>query len=183
MDTLYKLTSDDDEAAFEVALQDEILKAGDPVGKRYYLRKANTPEILTFVNELYEFNQAHRNAGGGLLLEYMLYVEVPADVAEITARDILFTGVKSSMAQRLNQLSHFKHAELIWRLPTFYEMAEPTMLTPAEIAVKTGTSESSWRNRAAAGKIPGAFKKGKQWLIPYEYSRAQKVLADIVNDL
>lgn len=39
-------------------------------------------------------------------------------------------------------------------------------LTPAEAAAITGTSASGWRNRAAAGKLPGAFKKGKQWLIP-----------------
>lgn len=39
-------------------------------------------------------------------------------------------------------------------------------VTPGEAAVLTGTAESGWRNRAAAGKIPGAVKKGKQWLIP-----------------
>lgn len=39
-------------------------------------------------------------------------------------------------------------------------------LTPAEAALISGTAESGWRNRAAQGKIPGATKKGKQWLIP-----------------
>ncbi len=39
-------------------------------------------------------------------------------------------------------------------------------LTPAEIAAATGTAESTWRNKAAAGEVPGAVKKGKQWLIP-----------------
>lgn len=39
-------------------------------------------------------------------------------------------------------------------------------VTPGEAAVLTGTAESGWRNRASAGKIPGAVKKGKQWLIP-----------------
>jgi len=43
---------------------------------------------------------------------------------------------------------------------------EDTVLTPAEAAKQTGTSESYWRNHAAAGNIPGAQKKGKQWLIP-----------------
>lgn len=40
------------------------------------------------------------------------------------------------------------------------------MVTPAEAAERTGMSESHWRNTAAAGGIPGAEKRGKQWLIP-----------------
>lgn len=44
--------------------------------------------------------------------------------------------------------------------------APDEMLTPAEIAEATGTAESSWRNKAAAHQIPGATKKGKQWLLP-----------------
>jgi hypothetical protein len=43
------------------------------------------------------------------------------------------------------------------------------VMTPVEIAQATGTAESTWRNKAAAGEIPGAVKKGKQWLIPREY--------------
>lgn len=39
-------------------------------------------------------------------------------------------------------------------------------LTCAEAAALSGTSESGWRNRCAAGLVPGATKKGKQWLIP-----------------
>lgn len=39
-------------------------------------------------------------------------------------------------------------------------------LTPQEVAAATGTSDSQWRNKAAAGEIPGAIKKGKQWLLP-----------------
>lgn len=41
-----------------------------------------------------------------------------------------------------------------------------SLLTPAEAAAFFGGAESSWRNRAASGEIPGVFKKGKQWLIP-----------------
>lgn len=40
------------------------------------------------------------------------------------------------------------------------------VLTPAEVAELTSTAESGWRNKCAAGAFPGAFKKGKQWLIP-----------------
>ena len=47
------------------------------------------------------------------------------------------------------------------------KIVELDMLTPAEIASKTGTCESTWRNMAASGRIRG-IKKGKQWLIPRE---------------
>ena len=39
--------------------------------------------------------------------------------------------------------------------------------TANEAAVFTGTSESSWLNRAAVGQIHGAVKRGKTWLIPW----------------
>jgi len=48
-------------------------------------------------------------------------------------------------------------------------------LSPAEVAQITGTAESTWRNRAAAGKIPDAVKVGKQWLLPRAVLRAQGV--------
>lgn len=48
---------------------------------------------------------------------------------------------------------------------------EDTMLTPVEAAEASGMSESHWRNQAAAGSIPGAQKKGKQWLIPRSWIR------------
>jgi hypothetical protein len=38
--------------------------------------------------------------------------------------------------------------------------------TPDELAKHTPIAASTWRNRAAAGQIPGAIKKGKTWLIP-----------------
>lgn len=39
-------------------------------------------------------------------------------------------------------------------------------MTPVEVAAETGTEESVWRKRAARGDVPGAVKKGKQWLLP-----------------
>lgn len=48
-------------------------------------------------------------------------------------------------------------------------------LTPAEVAAATDTAESGWRNKAAAGEIPGAVKKGKQWLLLRSVLRAQGV--------
>jgi hypothetical protein len=46
------------------------------------------------------------------------------------------------------------------------EWLDENYLTPDEIAERTGDAASGWRNKAAAGKIAGAIKKGKQWLIP-----------------
>jgi len=39
-------------------------------------------------------------------------------------------------------------------------------LTPVQVAEMTHTTESGWRNKCAAGAIPGAIKRGKQWLLP-----------------
>lgn len=54
---------------------------------------------------------------------------------------------------------------ILWLLMA-YSSAPDEWMTPAEAAAATGTAESGWRNKAAAGNIPGAFKKGKQWLLP-----------------
>ena len=56
-----------------------------------------------------------------------------------------------------------------------YAVAPDEFVTPAEVAEATGTAESGWRNKAAAGAIPGAFKKGKQWLLPRSVLVAQGV--------
>lgn len=49
-------------------------------------------------------------------------------------------------------------------------------LTPTELALMTGTAESGWRNKAAAGEIPGAIKKGKQWLLPRAVLQALDII-------
>jgi hypothetical protein len=67
------------------------------------------------------------------------------------------------------------HALVIASLLLAWASAPDTMLTPAEVAETTGTSDSQWRNKAAAGDIPGAAKKGKQWLLPRSVLRAQGV--------
>lgn len=51
--------------------------------------------------------------------------------------------------------------------------APTALVTPTEIAEQTGTNESTWRNQAADGEIPGAIKKGKQWLIPVSVLRSR----------
>ena len=56
-----------------------------------------------------------------------------------------------------------------------YASAREDYHTPAEIAAATGTAESGWRNKAAAGDFPGSLKKGKQWLIPASLLRARGI--------
>lgn len=49
-------------------------------------------------------------------------------------------------------------------------------LTPPEIAALTGTSQSNWRNKAAAGIFPGAVKRGNVWLIPSAILRSRGIM-------
>jgi hypothetical protein len=57
-------------------------------------------------------------------------------------------------------------AHLILNLLKAWYSAQAEYFTPAELVEITGQAESTWRNKAAAGDIPGTIKKGKQWLIP-----------------
>lgn len=68
-----------------------------------------------------------------------------------------------------------EHAKTTIMLLQAWYSAPDEMLTPAEVAEATNTAESTWRNKAAAGDIPGAFKKGKQWLLPRSVLRGQGV--------
>ena len=56
-----------------------------------------------------------------------------------------------------------------------YASSKDAYLTPVQVAEATKDAESTWRNRAAAGEIIGAFKAGKQWLIPVTSLRAYGV--------
>ncbi len=56
-----------------------------------------------------------------------------------------------------------------------YSAFDREELTPAQVAALTATAESTWRNKAAAGDIPGARKAGKQWLLPRAVLRALDV--------
>lgn len=58
------------------------------------------------------------------------------------------------------------HAATVASMFMAWFSAPDEMLTPAEIAKATDTAESTWRNKAATGHVPGSFKKGKQWLLP-----------------
>jgi len=66
-----------------------------------------------------------------------------------------------------------------------YASAPEERMTPAEIAAATGTAESGWRNKAAAGELPGSIKKGKLWLIPKRYAAARSngsQRQDVISD-
>jgi hypothetical protein len=66
-----------------------------------------------------------------------------------------------------------ERALVVLNLLKAYATAPDETYTPAELALATGTAESSWRNKAAAGAIPGAVKRGKQWLLPRSVLLAQ----------
>jgi hypothetical protein len=61
--------------------------------------------------------------------------------------------------------------------------AEDQYLTPPEIAAKTGTSESNWRNKAAAGEFPGATKRGKVWLIPLSVLQSRGIITENLTSI
>lgn len=70
-------------------------------------------------------------------------------------------------------------AQVVLAIFCAWYTAPDTYLTPQEVADLTATSESNWRNKAAGGDIPGAYKAGKQWLLPASVLRAQGVLREI----
>ena len=70
------------------------------------------------------------------------------------------------------------HALVIMSMLFASAYAEDQYLTPPEIAAKTGTSESNWRNKAAAGEFPGAQKKGKVWLIPLSVLQSRGIITE-----
>lgn len=52
-----------------------------------------------------------------------------------------------------------------------YASGADSFITPAEAERYSGTPENTWRVRAADGNLPGAVKKGKQWLLPVSVMR------------
>jgi hypothetical protein len=59
-----------------------------------------------------------------------------------------------------------EHALVTVSMLLAYASAPEELITAAEAARITGTSESGWRNKAAAGEIPGAVKRGGVWFVP-----------------
>jgi len=95
-------------------------------------------------------------------------------ITAITLADERLHYTKEDMSWFVNVLEN-DNAQAILALFCAWYSAPDTFFTPAEVAEKTGTAESTWRNKAAAGEIPGAIKKGKQWLLPQTALRSQGV--------
>jgi len=95
-------------------------------------------------------------------------------ITAIVEADERLSYSKEDMDWFVNVLEN-DNAQAILALFCAWYSAPDVFLTPAEVAQKTDTAESTWRNRAAAGKIPGAIKKGKQWLLPKTALRSQGV--------
>ncbi len=47
-------------------------------------------------------------------------------------------------------------------------------VTPVEAEELSGYSEEYWRQQAWLGKVPGAMKQGKQWLLPRSMVESRK---------
>ena len=59
-----------------------------------------------------------------------------------------------------------EHGGVVAHLFGAYASGSDRFITPGQAATLGDDAESTWRNRAAAGEIPGAWKAGKQWLLP-----------------
>lgn len=135
-----------------------------------------------------EWAQSHPECKFGFY--YANFVRLARQYHPDLRRDLIeaYAGMTSSAIEADAQLMHYattdvaawfvslldgERQEVKTTLALMLAVAscEDTMLTPVECAERTGTSESGWRNKAAAGDIPGARKAGKQWLIPLSWIR------------
>lgn len=107
------------------------------------------------------------------------FLEAFADLVwRITAADprrLHYT--EDDMTWLVEQVSgaHAADAAVVANLLMAAASAADRFVTPAEVAEATGTAESGWRNKAAAGDIPGVIKKGKQWLLPVSILRSRGI--------
>jgi len=93
-------------------------------------------------------------------------------ISSVTIADSNLDYTEADLAWFIQAMDD-EHALAIASLLLAWASAPDELLTPAEVAEITGTADSTWRNKAAAGEIPGAVKKGKQWLLPRSVLRAQ----------
>lgn len=97
-----------------------------------------------------------------------------AFLAELTQADPRLAYTEADLAWFVEQMDGANALVLVSLLFAWFS-APDELLTPAEVAAITDTGESTWRNKAAGGEIPGAVKKGKQWLLPRSVLRGQGV--------
>lgn len=118
-----------------------------------WLREATSPERVREVLMRVSFETTA--AGGKVIISFDQGVQLFTHGDTMLVRDLLLVALGEKLRSlgkgEIFDASHLNDNE---------------MLTPAEAAKRFGRSESSFRNRAAAGDFPGARKRGKQWLIP-----------------
>lgn len=95
-----------------------------------------------------------------------------AFLVALTTADPHLAYIEADM-QWFAEVMDSEHALTIISLLFAWFSAPDTMLTPAEAAEISGMAESTWRNKAASGEVPGAIKKGKQWLLPQSVVRSR----------
>lgn len=91
---------------------------------------------------------------------------------EITTADTRLSYTPEDVKWFVETLDSDSHKAVISMLQAWYS-APGQLVTPAEIAEQTGSAESTWRNKAANGELPGSIKKGKQWLIQASVLRSR----------
>lgn len=96
-------------------------------------------------------------------------------MVELTTADPRLTYTEQDLTWLVESMDS-EYALVIASLLLAWASAPDELLTPLEVAAATGTHESNWRNKAAAGEIPGAIKKGKQWLLPRSVLRSRGIL-------
>ena len=96
-------------------------------------------------------------------------------LVSLTEADERLSYTEEDLAWLVETLDSDNHKTIIMLWMAWFS-ASDTMLTPVEIAEKTGTSESQWRNKAAAGEFPGAVKSGGTWQIPKSILRSLNIL-------
>lgn len=94
------------------------------------------------------------------------FLQVIADVLHrIVAADPTLAYDTSDLDWLVSMLDT-QHGPTVAAMLLAYASSVDEYLTPVEAADRFGGAESTWRNKAAQGAIPGAVKKGKQWLLP-----------------
>ena len=132
--------------------------------------------------------QFGRQAHVAEALAAVVFVETKLDKQEILVRFLALINAMHEADEQVTwsednlrwfvELLDSDAARTVLSLLLAFASAHDEWLTPAEIAGMTNTAESGWRNKAAAGEIPGAYKKGKQWLIPAHTLRALGILRE-----
>jgi hypothetical protein len=125
----------------------------------------NNREYILAINEaIKHLNDAQKSIDDIVFDELMTKLGDDEDIKTPEFLEVAGSFIKAAKACLIEQ----QLPKLVDEgIPGYYDIdGVSEFLTPAEAAERSGLAEITWRKRAAGGKIPGAFKKGKQWLIP-----------------